>query len=226
MTSKLAGAIVEEIYACISVLVSEGLVDDQEFPSIVNSRGTHKRAAGWEVGESDRSARKMLSDQPYCDLYENAVESRNFSMMMIDGAMLQFWYRGIGEDLVSHRLAYLPAPDLLPYVTDPELYLRDVAFLEVVGEQVFPVPLRFDYDAREDVSQEVYHPTSHLTLGQYKNCRIPVTRGVSPSNFADFIVGNLYTSQGVKRLDFTKKDFGWTESITDGERGIIHVVQP
>lgn len=226
LNSKLAGSLAEEIRACISVLVSEGLVDDQEFPSVVKNRGTHKRPADWEVGRAGFSARSVLANESYIELYQNAVASRNYSMIMIDGAMLQFWYRGSGEDLVSHRLAYLPAPDLLPYVTDPELYLRDVAFLEVVGEQVFPVPIRFDFDSREGVAQDVDHPTSHMTLGQYKNCRIPVTKSVSPSNFVEFVVGNLYSAPGVKRLEFLKKVAVRDDSITDGERGILHVVQP
>ena len=72
MASKLAGAISEEIGSCISLLVSEGLVDDQEFPSVVDIRGTHKRDAGWEVGRLGFSARHVLADESYIDLSERA----------------------------------------------------------------------------------------------------------------------------------------------------------
>ena len=50
----------------------------------------------------------------------------------------------------------------------------DEIYADVVGREVVPFPLRFDYDARVK-KQEVYHPACHLTLGQYTNCRIPVS---------------------------------------------------
>ena len=147
-------------------------------------------------------------------------------MRMIDGAVLQISYSGVAEELTGHRLAYLPAPDLMPYVTDPELYVRDAPFLDIVGEQVFPVPLRFDYDARPGVHQDVSHPISHLTLGQYRHCRIPVTRGVSPASFVSFVINSFYTPLDAKRLSFPRRVSGWLESISVAEREIPHFVHP
>ena len=38
------------------------------------------------------------------------------------------------------------------------------------------------------------HPHSHVTLGQYTNCRIPAYGPISPLLFMQFILENFYNS--------------------------------
>ena len=54
------------------------------------------------------------------------------------------------------------------------------------------VPIRFEYDCRDEVVKALNHPESHVTIGQYHDCRIPVNRPLTPSHFVDFIVRNFY----------------------------------
>ena len=53
------------------------------------------------------------------------------------------------------------------------------------------VPLRFDFDAQ--TFKEVIHPYSHMTLGNYKDCRIPVKCPIAPKKFILFLLRNFYS---------------------------------
>lgn len=66
-----------------------------------------------------------------------------------------------------------------------------------------PVIVRIDYN-RYEVESEIHHPYCHLTLGQYKNCRIPVDKPVSPMQFVTFILENFYY---VPMKNFLEYDF-------------------
>jgi hypothetical protein len=56
---------------------------------------------------------------------------------------------------------------------------------------VLPVIIRADYN-KDDVISKVHHPYSHITLGEYKNCRIPVNKPISPLSFVNFVLEHFY----------------------------------
>ena len=89
-----------------------------------------------------------------------------------------------------------------------------------------PFPVRFDYDARIDRG-EAAHPLSHLTLGQYRNCRIPVSAPVTPSRFVDFILRNFYHTAFIRYADrLPTATWSFAETIRPDERSVAHVVVP
>lgn len=99
----------------------------------------------------------------------------SYNMRMLDGALIHMMYRFRNNQLEAHRLAFFPSPFLGEFQNNPEIYLEDEIYAEVIMRNIVPFPLRFDFDCREEVVVEMYHPKSHLTLGQYQNCRIPVS---------------------------------------------------
>ena len=88
--------------------------------------------------------------------------------------------------------------------------------------------MRFDYDARDDQYRELAHPKSHLTLGQYRNCRIPVTAPLTPFRFIDFILRNLYDNESDRYAENLPRPRGgvFAESIAPAEQGVVYVVVP
>lgn len=61
----------------------------------------------------------------------------------------------------------------------------------ILNKSVLPVIIRADYN-RDPEESELHHPYSHITLGGYKNCRIPVDRPISPMKFVKFIMEHFY----------------------------------
>ena len=146
---------------------------------------------------------------------------------MLDGGLIQMMYEFSNETLQRHRLAFFPSPHLEEFQNNPDIYLADEVYADVVAKNIVPFPARFDYDAREGIHQELVHPKSHLTLGQYEHCRIPVTAPLNPARFIDFILRNFYHTAFIRYAD-KLPNYGdsFAESILPSERRVIHVVVP
>lgn len=105
--------------------------------------------------------------------------------------------------------------------------MEDEIYADVVARSIVPFPLRFDFDARDGVHVELTHPKSHLTLGQYENCRIPLSSALTPFWFVDFVLRNFYhtafNKYAAQLPTFTEV---FLESILAAERRVIHVQVP
>ena len=219
---KEARLVKQDLDGIISVFIGLGLIDDSNFSTLRQVDGK------WEITFTGAEYISIgYSDIGYNEIYQELVNKRSYNARLIDGGLLQMMYLFDGGKLLQHRLAYLPSPTLRSFQEDPESYLRDDLFLEIVSRRIIPFPLRFDYDDRKDAHKDVLHPRSHLTLGDVENCRVPVTSGLSPRRFIEFVIRNFYQTQ---KLDFVKSlpahKLHLPESITANERRLIHLAIP
>ena len=215
-------AILKEIQDLEIFLVEQSLADDQNFAFRIDdgSRTTIQY-------RRDIRNPVTFGNVRYDVMYRALREDRHFNFCLLDGAMVQMWYEFESGNLVRHRLAFFPAPDLDQFQNDPESYLHDERYADVVDQRVVTVPIRFDFDGRDGVSQSVSHPISHMTLGQYLNCRIPVSGGLTPHIFMDFILRNFYNTAArafSTNLPNPRTRFGQT--ILDAEESIVHIGSP
>ena len=213
-----------DIYKQIKVLttdvISSGLCEAENYPSM-------KKRPGYvtEIGITGVDNAVFLKSIPYVDMYQTLLEQRHFNMKMIDGALLTMQYRFVKDRLSAHRLSYFPAPNLEAFQNDPELYLHDGIYADILDRRIVPVPFRFDYDNDEKTYQPVEHPISHLTLGQYKNCRIPVSSALTPYQFLSFVLRNFYHVASLKyRLTVFRDKF--EDSIFPNEQELLHINTP
>ena len=168
-----------------------------------------------------------LKDLPYNEIYKRLVESDAYNVKMLDGALIQMMYAFADGMLQSHRLAFFPAPHLEEYQNNPDVYRDDEIYADVIARNIVPFPVHFDYNARDSLHQELVHPKSHLTLGQYEDCRIPVTAPMTPLWFIDFILRNFYNTEDERYTDGLFAQSGaFAESIHPDERGVVHMVVP
>lgn len=213
----------QQIESVTADLISNSLCDQQTFPSVKELPDGYKSVSFQHAG----SLSIALKNIPYADLYKELDEMRAFNMRMLDGALVQMMYLFKDEVLESHRLAFLPSPHLEEFQNNPEVYQDDDIFADVIKKNIVPFPVRFDYDTREGVFAEVDHPKSHMTLGQYENCRIPVSAPLTPFMFCSFILRNFYNTAYQKYCDkLTERKESFQPSIFDSEKEIVHVNTP
>ncbi len=168
-----------------------------------------------------------LRDCPYEEIYRDLADSRAFNIKMLDGALIQMTYQFDRGGLLNHRLASFPSPSLAEFQNDPQSYFDDELYADIVANNIVHVPLRFDYDASEDRHQVLTHPKSHLTLGQYRNCRIPVSAPLTPLQFIDFILRNFYhTAYQNYAAKLPTASARFPDSILPEERSVVHIVVP
>lgn len=133
----------------------------------------------------------VLKDQPYEKIYNLLRNKHNYNFRLLDGGLIQLLYQFENNILKSHRLAYYPAPDFEVYQNDPDRYLYDEIYGDIVNKQVLPVVVRIDYN-KNMINSDIHHPYVHITLGGYKNCRIPALKPFSPKKFMEFILEHFY----------------------------------
>ena len=206
--------ILSQIRNVTSSLIGMNLSEDQTFPS-------EKDGIIYISGAHDLSI--ALKNVSYSKIYEILNAEKNFNIRMVDGALIQIMYIFNNEDLVKYRLAFFPSPNLEKYQNDPELYDEDSIFANIISKNIVPTPIRFDYDKHAFV--DTIHPLSHLTIGQYKNCRIPLSKIITPNLFIDFILRNFYNTVRIRFSDQIKYStpINLTKTITDNERNILHL---
>jgi hypothetical protein len=172
------------------------------------------------AGMSDISI--ALKNLPYEDIYNELERRKNYNIKMIDGALIQMLYRYEQTTLISHRLAFFPSPDLEAFQNEPEIYEEDEIYADILDKNIVAFPIRFDYDPAN--FQEIEHPKCHLTLGQFKNCRIPVSLPLTPSIFIAFLLRNFYNTAFQKYSDqINFQNLLFDETITDSEKSLLHI---
>ncbi len=211
-----------DLDSLIAKLISVGICNDQNF-SAIRSIGNQ-----WEVTYSGTERISIaLSDIDYSEIHQEMSKKRSYNMKLIDGALLQLMYRFEENTLLQHRLAFYPSPSLIPFQDDPDAYMSDELFLEIVQRHIVPFPLRFDFDDRDGVHIDTLHPKSHLTLGDVKGCRIPVSAPLTPRWFIEFILRNFYQTKKHDLIgELPKHQIFFEECITPKERGLMHLIIP
>ena len=214
-------AVVSEIHYLTEKMIEIGLCIDPNYPS-----ETFRRTAVGAVREISISGvdgvSNALKNRPYIKTYGDLRNRRVFNMCLIDGALIQFWYRFQRDELVNHILSFYPSPDLLEYQYKRELYASEPFFVESIREDIVATPIRFDFD--QAAAKDYVHPVSHFTIGQYKNCRIPVRSGLTPYRFLNFVLRAFYNTAYQKYCsDWYGIVADFTDSITDRESSDLHL---
>lgn len=216
-----ANETLSEINELTAALVGLSLSNEQNFPS------THGAPnISFEITVKNAGALTIaLRNVSYRDIYSTLVDANCFNMKLLDGALVCLRYRFDGGEVVEHCLSYFPSPDLEQFQNEPEIYLSDDIYADIVARNIVPFPIRFDFNADETRYVDVDHPYSHLTLGQYQNCRIPVCSPVSPLAFGGFILRNFYNTAYHKFSDeIPMPRFRFDRTISANEQKVPHVV--
>lgn len=210
----------KEIMSITLRVIENGLSVQEKYPN----RSGNKIA--WQ-DQSDIS--KVLRNVPYSDKYKILNDDRNFNFKMLDGALLQFMYEfnNTGRALVSHRLAFFPAPYFERYDDSPEdyetNYFADSEYHDQIEEHIVASPVRFDYNVDPKIFKDIAHPFSHMHFGEYEFCRIPVSAPITPTIFFNYILRNFYNyairTKG-NIIPITARRF--PNSITNNEKNILH----
>ena len=228
-------------------LAKVGLSDDQQVPIL------HRRREAFAEITFDNAEliSRAMKGTPYVDVYDEFVRYRAFSVKLLDGALVQMAYAFKDDTLARHRLAYLASPYHIPFLEDPGGYLDEEeraptprqaeAALEVVEDgsyldeeecaptpaTVDPMNIRFDYDSDANRHRDVWHPKSHLTIGQYEHCRVPVSAPLTPVQFMEFVLRHFYCTETMDYVtDLPGSSTSFPASISQKEESVIHIVVP
>ncbi|MFC1915219.1 DUF2290 domain-containing protein [Chloroflexota bacterium] len=215
--------ILKQINSLVGDLVEMGLAQDQNY---VFQRKLSSTSVEVTFPRAEHLS-AVFNNQPYSEVYDILAAERALVVKLPDGALIQMQYLFEGGALERHRLAFFPSPHLEEFQNNPEVYLEDAAYADIISRSIVPFPLHFDYDCRDSIWKELKHPKSHLSLGQYENCRIPVSAPLAPACFMDFVLRNFYNTAFIQYSDKLLKSPWWfDDSILAAEQGVIYIKIP
>ncbi len=181
------------------------------------------------VWEKFKNLSFSLKNEKYQVLYKECLKEKDYNLVLIDGALIQMKYRFHKEEILEHVLSFYPSPYLERFQDSPDDYMEtyfsgDEFFSEIYNELVVCSPLRFDFNNNDKIFVEISHPKSHLTIGDYKDCRIPVKNPISPYRFIKFILRNFYFEKYAEYYtdNFFKCDLKFEETIVKSEKDHLH----
>lgn len=216
----LADSIFTQIQKLTGDLISCGLSSDQNFPAMKNTISGDTITFS---GEEDLSI--TLKNINYAEMYDELKAKRQFNIQLIDGALVQIQYIVENDEIKKHRLCFFPSVDLSEYQNNSEIYECDEIYADVLAKNIVGSPIRFDFDPQNFL--EDAHPMSHMTIGQYKNCRIAVGGPLSPYLFIHFILKSFYnTALNLHSNSITEFEHAFGMTITEVERRTLHLMTP
>ena len=181
------------------------------------------------VWEKYQNLSFALKNEKYPLIYENCLKSGDYNLVLMDGAIIQMKYKFFREEITEHVLTFYPSPFMERFQDNPEEFMAtyyngDKLFSEIMGGENTCSPLRFDFNSSESIFKEIDHPKSHLTIGEYKNCRIPLTSPLSPFRFMKFIMRNFYFDTHEEKLKdkFFNCDLRFLETALISEKKHLH----
>lgn len=218
---KMLNLLHQNIENITTVLIENNLAKAFNFPKIDHDR--HE-----VIWSKHSSISFLLKNDDYKELYNKTIMEQEYNIVLLDGAIIQMMYRVNGDEIIEHRLLYMPSPHTPNYEDFSDDYTHmyyEEIFGDITNKSSMIFPIRFDYSNDKDKFEEISHPYSHLTLGNFSNCRIPIISPITPYTFIIFILRNFYNTLYVKNPHI-ETSFSCTlninNTITENEKKILH----
>ena len=153
------------------------------------------RTLTWVGGHGAKGRRR--SSVTTLDDYLEAMHGLSYSLVMIDGGLVQISMDFDESDLVGYRFVFLPCPVRMKKSYLSAVIGRGESIAESVARLiedsdlapfVIMAPFRFEYSERDGL---IEHPRSHARLGT-SGGRVAVSHRVTVGRFLKFIFSNFY----------------------------------
>lgn len=199
------------------LLVMKSFVINQNYPKYSDNQ---------IVWENFKNITFSHQNEPYEVIYEKCRVGKDYNFMLLDGALIQMQYNFCRNHIAGHILSFYPHPELERFQDYPEeyeeLHYGNELFTDIVEKKIITFPLRFDFSSKHT---DVIHPKIHATFGNYKDCRIPVSKPISPNRFVSFILRNFYyykfeNTNLNNEINFT---LNFEEQISVNEKKLLHL---
>ena len=218
---SLADKTTKQIKEVLQVLIYNNIVNKFHFPSSSTKANCIESI---DFGKQDISI-VLDKNKTYREIYISLCESESYTCELIDGGLIQLMYEFKNNTIIKHRLAFFSSPDFPLFPKDLDVLEEEKEeYSDFIANNIVAFPIRFDFDSEVECCNPILHPASHLTLGQYQNCRIPVSSPVTPYQFFDFILRNFYNT--IFNKCFSKNHFNnfiFDDTITENEKKITHL---
>lgn len=158
------------------------------------------------------SVKEISRKGAFRDIYEEICKTYSYDIMLIDGSIFQFH-----KENDNYRYCFMQSPKV-KYSWEEYLYVNGLKEDELTEEESnlyrscydndeedsfrrVENPMYIRYDVSGEEYFECYHPYSHLHVGLHNELRIPVSKVLTPDQFAEFSVKMTYRELWKEKYD-------------------------
>jgi len=155
------------------------------------------RARRWRVGFRPTMASTASNSFGTIAEYVDALERGAFSCVLCDGSLLQLSYEVEANEIVRHRLTFLPCPCPLPKGMINQGPVLDMFYERAQDAEAFALrtPFRFDFAPE---SRAKNHSACHLHWN-HAAARCSVSGPLHPREFVRFVLRHCYPELWAER---------------------------
>ena len=188
--AELGQRICENFQSFLDVLIERKLlIDSNQLLSTKSSKGTRLT---WSTSTG---LAYLFTDHASIEQYIEVLNRRDFNLCLYDGGLIQIDYFIEDDEIIRHRLCYIPCP----FHYDPSdwegIALSDIPSMmtatDLLKDAKLNSPIRFDFDAGFSDDK---HAFSHLTLNK-NSCRVPAYGPISLGHFFRFVLRYFYEDE-------------------------------
>lgn len=148
------------------------------------------------------------------EIRKTLLDDKQYCIQFYDGSVFSYEAIISKNKIIKSNILFIKCFDACN--CEGELNWQDYQFDDDNDEQLgTPIYLRIDID---EVNKKKHHSICHLTLSNYKYCRIPIAYKISIQESLDFILNNFY---GIFDLNLPK--LGHERCIDDNENKKVHL---
>ena len=157
---------------------------------------------------------QIMYSNDYEKIYMTAMNNSDYDFLLEDDSFFQISAMKISSKKFDFKLRYAYYPNPFQYKSYKDFLEENGFSYEEHGDAFiyeyeqhiseaklknFFTPIRYDYDVSEYEPRT--HAVSHLHIGLEQNMRIPISRVLTPQEFAILIIRNLYFEKWKLILD-------------------------
>ena len=192
MRNNLINNIINNYKACLKILNKKKLI--VKFYNLITNSTKNGIEVTWETkikGFKNISYDKNISTE---EIRRNLIENNQYCFQFYDGSI--FSYEAIinKDEIIKSNIVFIKCYDSEKKQEDKTW--QDYQFDDGSDEKLgTPIYLRIDIDEK---GKKSHHSICHLTLSNYKYCRIPLTNKISIQESLNFILNNFYNVYDAK----------------------------
>jgi len=214
-----------KVQNALDALLRTQLAVDCQTPVLIpGTNGFHR--VSWPANAETDDGWLFAEDFNVVKTYFGWLSARQYSAVLLDGALLQITFDFRNDRLAGHRLAFIPCPFVITE-EDQELLLVE-PILDVLGMYLneredrlrLRTPIRFDYHPDAACAE---HPASHMTLNT-QECRIPLSGPLTLDQFVEFVFRHFYpTILSANDFLLDGDSSRWSRHIAEQHEYWLHV---
>lgn len=186
MKKNLINTIISNYKVCLRMLNEKKLII--KFYDLIKNKTGNGAEISWETKINGFKNISYDSSMPTETIRRNLLDNNQYCIQFYDGSIFSYQAIIVKNKIVKSTIVFIKCYETNK--NDEDKNWQDYQFDDGNDEKL-GTPIYFRIDTDENEKKE-HHSICHMTLSNYKHCRIPLANKMSIQEALNFILNNFY----------------------------------